>query len=118
MAKNKRKKPKKGARVKKANAVIHLAKKVTLTYFTAEPFLAHFGINGFGNGRAQQNPPPGIECFHSRSSSFTEIEIAVNIILDERHLILFQQSNQLFFAIVRDAAAKGIGKARYGQYRL
>ena len=26
----------------------HLAKKVSLTYVTAEPFLAHFGINGFG----------------------------------------------------------------------
>ncbi|MFI5263446.1 MAG: NAD(P)/FAD-dependent oxidoreductase [Candidatus Kapaibacterium sp.] len=30
----------------------HLAKKVSLTYSTAEPFLAHFGINGFG--KAQQ----------------------------------------------------------------
>jgi len=29
----------------------HLAKKVSLTYFTAEPFLAHFGINGFGNAQ-------------------------------------------------------------------
>lgn len=27
----------------------HLAKKVSLTYVTSEPFLAHFGINGFGN---------------------------------------------------------------------
>lgn len=27
----------------------HLAKKCSLTYFTAESFLAHFGINGFGH---------------------------------------------------------------------
>lgn len=29
----------------------HLAKKVQLTYITAEPFLAHFGINGFGKAQ-------------------------------------------------------------------
>jgi sulfide:quinone oxidoreductase len=29
----------------------HLSDKSPLTYITAEPFLAHFGINGFGNAR-------------------------------------------------------------------
>lgn len=29
----------------------HLAKKVSLSYATAEPYLAHFGINGFGNAQ-------------------------------------------------------------------
>lgn len=29
----------------------HLAKKAPLTYVTAEPFLAHFGINGFGSAQ-------------------------------------------------------------------
>ncbi|MBL7975449.1 MAG: pyridine nucleotide-disulfide oxidoreductase, partial [Candidatus Kapabacteria bacterium] len=29
----------------------HLSKKHSLTYLTAEPFLAHFGINGFGNAQ-------------------------------------------------------------------
>ena len=29
----------------------HLKNKTSLTYLTAEPFLAHFGINGFGNAK-------------------------------------------------------------------
>lgn len=67
-----------------------LTEKAPLTYVTAEPFLAHFGIGGFGNGTKLT------EMFMKRSSVSAIVDVAVKefrkgeVVLDDGRVVPFK----------------------------
>jgi len=68
----------------------HLTEKAPLTYVTAEPFLGHFGIGGFGNGKKLT------EMFMKRSHVSAVVDVAVTefrkgeAVLDDGRVLPFK----------------------------
>ncbi len=60
---------------------LHLLDKVPLTYVTAEPFLGHFGIGGFGNAKSMSETFFGLQGISWRTNSTIEEVQADGVLL-------------------------------------
>lgn len=92
---------------------LHLLDKAPLTYVTAEPFLGHFGIGGFGNGKQMSETFFGMQGISWRTSATVKEVLPDAVVLGsgERLPSAFTMIIPRFLGIKAIRDTPGLGNA-------